>query len=574
MSWTTVGLRSDAKAVEAPARAYLAARRHLSAVLPIAFTVVVGYLVVAPLVQVQLRAMDDGASAYRRALDLPSAATTLRTTLALGVGATCIALVLGTGLAWAAARLPRRLAWLGIFPILPIVVPPVASVTGWAFLLNPKIGYINQALRAVPFIGGSSGPVDIFTPTWIVIVTGLSLTSFVYVFVRSGLRRLNYELVEAAQVSGASSTRAFFGVILPMIRPSLVYGGSIAFLLGLGQFTAPLLLGTRRGVTVISTEVYRYVSTSPDYGMAAAIASPLLLVGIVVVVFQRVMLGNQERFATDTGKVGRLAARSSKVAVVPVAAFGVAGVLLPVVGLAIVALSPFWNGKIDVSAMTLDHFRQLFDSSAAWDAIRTSVVLALAGVLCALPVGYLVAEILYRRRANALVRSALDLIVNLPLGIPAVVFGAGFLFTYTHRPLVLYGTKWVIVLVYITLMLPFTTRLQLASRIALGDSYEQASRVAGAGGVRTHLSIVLPLTRGALSGAAALMFVLLTHEFTASLFVRSSHTQVMGTLLYDTWTTSSYSQVAAMALVMCFITTVGVGLAVWLGGGLTTLDRL
>src|SRR5207249_1748481 len=164
------------------------------------------------------------------------------------------------------------------------------------------------------------------------------------------------------------------------------------------------------------------------------------------VALQRLMLSNQTRFATDTGKGGRLTGRTSKAAAVPVAAFGVAGVLLPIVGLAIVALSPFWNGKIDFSSMSFDHFTELFDNPAA-------------------------------------------------------------------------------------------------GRTSLRDSYEHASRVAGAGGLRTHVSIVLPLTRAALSGAAALMFVLLSHEFTASLFVRSSRTQVMGTLLYDTWTTSSYSQV-------------------------------
>ena len=82
------------------------------------------------------------------------------------------------------------------------------------------------------------------------------------------------------------------------------------------------------------------------------------------------------------------------------------------------------------------------------------------------------------------------------------------------------------------------------------------------------------MSRGAISGAAALMFVLLSHEFTASLFVRSTHTQVMGTILYDIWTTGSYGLVAAMALVMCAITTLGVVIAVWLGGGLKTLDRL
>lgn len=171
-------------------------------------------------------------------------------------------------------------------------------------------------------------------------------------------------------------------------------------------------------------------------------------------------------------------------------------------------------------------------------------------------------------------RGGVDLLVGLPLGVPAVVFGAGFLFTYTRPPLVLYGTNWVLILVYVTLMLPYTVRLQMAARMSLGDSYEAAARVSGAGVLRTHLGIILPMMRGAIGGAAALMFVLLSHEFTASLLVRSTRTQVLGTVLYDYWTNTSYPLVAAIALVMFGITAVGVVLAVLVGGRSNTVERL
>ena len=88
-----------------------------------------------------------------------------------------------------------------------------------------------------------------------------------------------------------------------------------------------------------------------------------------------------------------------------------------------------------------------------------------------------------------------DFLVTMPLGIPAVVFGVGFLLTYTREPFVLYGTPWVIVLVYVTLMLPFTTRMQLAGMVALGNNYLEASRASGAGALRTNVNIVLPLLR-------------------------------------------------------------------------------
>jgi iron(III) transport system permease protein len=160
----------------------------------------------------------------------------------------------------------------------------------------------------------------------------------------------------------------------------------------------------------------------------------------------------------------------------------------------------------------------------------------------------------------------IDFIVAMPLGIPAVIFGVGFLLTYTRQPFVLYGTRWVIILVYVTLMLPFTTRMQLSGMLALGDSYVEASRVSGAGALRTNLKIVLPLMRSTIGGASALMFVLLMNEFAASLLVRAPTTQVMGTVLFDYYTNGSYPLVACIALIMTLVTAVGVGIAVAIGG--------
>ena len=66
--------------------------------------------------------------------------------------------------------------------------------------------------------------------------------------------------------------------------------------------------------------------------------------------------------------------------------------------------------------------------------------------------------------------------------------------------------------------------------------------------------------------AAALMSVLLTHEFAASLLVRASTTQVMGTILYDYYNNGTYPLVAAIALIMTVVTAIGVTIAMIIGG--------
>jgi iron(III) transport system permease protein len=533
-----------------------------------AFCVGLAYLVLLPLYRLQQLALEDGASGYERAWNTRGIRETLVATVGLALGSLVIALVLGTLLAWAATRLPYRLRLMRVLPIFPIIVPAVASVTGWAFLFSPRPGYLNAFLRNLPWWSHlDEGPVDIYTLPWIVIITGFGLTSFVYLFVSSGFQNISAETIEAAHSSGSRSVGVFFKVILPLLRPTLVYGGGVALLLGLGQFTGPLLLGRNTGVTVLTTQMYFKVSQSPiDYGAAAAIGSPLLMFGVVVVLAQKLILGNQARFVTHGGKSFRTETRPSKLAVAAMVGYSFVAMVLPLGALAIVALSPFWSADIQFSRLTFDNFRELFAESSITEAITTSVLVSLLAVAIAIPVGFIAANLILRGRKFRIMRTFVDFIVAIPLGIPAVVFGVGFLLAYTQEPFFLYGTRWVIVLVYVTLMLPFTTRMQLAGMVALGDTYLEASRVAGASALRTNVKIVVPLLRSSIGGAAALMFVLLTHEFAASLLVRAPTTNVMGTVLFDYYTNGSYPVVAAIALVMTGVTAIGVTAAVLLGG--------
>jgi iron(III) transport system permease protein len=567
---TTISTRPRANTAAPAVLRSLATRLGLAAL-----CAVIGYLVLAPLVNLQVKAFSDGAEGYRQAFSVSGIGHIVLNTVGLAAGSVAVALVLGTLLAWAGSRLPRRLRFLRIFPILPLVLPAVAAVVGWAFLVSPRPGYLNASLRHLPFWSGrTEGPFDVYSIEWIVLITGFSLSAFVYVFVTSGLRNIGDDLQEAARVSGSGSLKAFFTVTLPLLRPSLIYAAGVVLLLGLGQFTAPLLLGGTGGVQVITTEMYRQVSQTPvEYGAAAALGSPLLIAGFIVVLTQKRLLGGESRFVTHTGKGFRSEAEPSIFAVIVIVLYALVSSVLPICALTFVALSPYWTGKLSFDSLSLENFSSLLAKPEATSAIVNSVTFSLAAVAITLPLGFIVACVLIRGRRYRVMRVILDFLVSMPLGIPAVIFGAGFLITYTSRPFVLYGTPWVMILAYVTLMIPFATRMQLSTLLALGQGYIEAARVSGAGVIRTYATVVLPLMRSSLSGSAALLFVLLTHEFTASLLVRSSTTRVMGTLLYDYWHNGSYPMVATVALVMTVVTGAGVGVAVLLGGS-ETLNKM
>lgn len=533
------------------------------------------YMVVLPLYRLQSMAFSDGARGYRAQYGRADIGEVIWTTVQLALASVTIAMVLGTLLAFATSRLPQRFSFLRMVPVLPIVMPAIANVVGWAFLLSPGPGYLNAAMRHLPWWSDlDSGPVDVYSATWIIILTGFGLTSFVYLFVSAGMAAISAEHLEAAQTSGSSTIGVFVRVVLPLLRPSLIYGAGVALLLGLGQFTGPLLLGANTGVEVLTTEMYRRVSESPaDFAAAAAAGSPLVVLGLLVVLAQKLLLGDQTRFVTHGGKAFKSTPTRSWWAVSMVVTYGVVALLLPLVGLVLVALSPYWSASLSWRLFTLDNFRTLFATPDILDAVVTSIVAASIAVVFCVPIGFAIANLLVRGRRHRVLRLVADLVAALPLGIPAVIFGVGFLLTYTQPPLILYGTRTVIVLVYIVLMIPFATRLQMTAMLALGETYMEASATSGANAWTTNLRIVLPLMRPAILSAVALMFILLTHEFAASLLVRSPTTQVMGTRLFDLWGNGSYPLVAAMAIVMTVVTGLGVAVAMVVGGR-NVLDNL
>ncbi|NYE18793.1 ABC transporter permease [Microbacterium immunditiarum] len=543
---------------------------------------ILAYLVLFPLGRLQYLALENGAEAYREAIALPNLGQTLFTTLLLGAGSLVIAVGLGTLLAWFAMRLPQGMRWLATIPILPMVLPAVAVVVGWAFLFSPQVGYINLLLRQLPFVhveqpevGLPAGPLNVYTVAGVILVTGIQLVPLIFLFVQSSLRQFNYESIEASLIAGAGPVRTFVLIVIPLLRPALVYSAAFAMLLGLGQLTAPQFLGTREGIRVLATEVYRFGGESPvDFPLSAAVASPLLVAGIVFIVAQRILLRRDFRFVTAGTRGATRPLKPSPLAAPAIIVYGIVTLVLPFLALILVSLSPFWTSSVDLTRLTFDNYFKAFDDPAVINALTTSVVVSLAAMGIALPLGYLLTEVLYRRRGNAVVRAIIDTITQVPLGVPAVVFGVGFLYVYLGNPFMLYGTPLLMILVYVVLVLPFTVRLQLTARMTLGSTYEDAARASGAGVLRTHLGVMVPMMRGALAGASILMFVILTHEFAASMFVRSTRVQVLGTLLYDQWSRGSYPMVATIAIIMSAVTAAGLLLAAAVGGRAASLDKL
>ena len=541
-------------------------------------TGVVAGLVLLPVIPLQVRAFEDGFAGVRGALALDGVGSMFVTTAILGVGTLIVALLVGTTLALCMNVLsPRLRKYLAALPVLPMIIPGVAHVVGFVFLFSPENGYINALLRATPFFGGDSGPINVYTPFWIIVYTGINLAAFVYLFVYAGLRNLGNDYALAARVNGASGVRTLFTITLPMLRPVFVYAGGVCFLLALGQFTGPLILGRREGLDVLTVRMFELSVQYPiSYGVVAALGTPLIAVALGLVMLQRRLIGNQNRFVgmvsmSPPAETSRFANSASAMVIV---VFTALSAVAPLIALVLVSLSNFWSDDISLKDLSFQNFQEVFADRVFFDSAVTSIVVSVVAVLIVLPVGMLIALGIYNRdKLWKPVPAVLDVAANLPLALPAALLGFGFLFAYSNPAIGLYGTQEGLILAYVTIMIPYAARYQLSTLVSLGQTTVESSRVSGAGAFRTFALVVFPLARAGIASSAAIMFVLLIHEFGVSLLIRSANSNVMSVVLFEQYDAGGYPEVAVIALAMTAITAMGVFIAMLFGGS-RALEKL
>lgn len=558
--------------------AMLAGRFRLGSARAWLTIVVLGFIIGMPVGRMLWQSLSAGAHPYQELFDLPGFGRALWNTLYLAVGSVVIAVVGGLILARAAVRCNGRFAGvLRIIPMVPLALPTVANVVGWSFLLSPEVGYLNQLLRKTPlFHHEVIGPINVYSVTWITIITGLSLVSFVYLFVYTALSKIGPEYAEAARACGAGPLRRFLRVELPLLRPALVYSTITSLLLAIGQVTAPLLLGTRDGINVLGTMLYHISDTVPiNYGEALALSGPFLALGLFILFAQRYLLRDQARYLTAHSVTAYAEGRAIGSRLI-LLVYGIVAVALPVLALLSVSLSRFWTGEVLPRHATLQSFRTVLSTDpVAGQAIRNSLESSLLAAAIAIPVGLFLATLISTTFSSSRwLAAVVEYSTALTLILPGILLGYGFLYAYTGSPFNLYGKFGLLVVAYVTLMLPHSVRSQSAVLATLKPEYWHAARGCGAGRVRAFGQILLPLIRGGTASGFILVFVLLSHEFTVSIMLQSPNTQVIGTVIFDYFSRGLYPTVAALALISALITSFGMGIALVLGrgrGGLSTM---
>lgn len=208
------------------------------------------------------------------------------------VGVLCV--VIGSVLAWtlrtSTSVVMRSLLWAAL--LLPFLMGTVTKLYSMTVVLQSN-GIINRTLMG---LGLSDHPLDLMYNQFAV-VTGMTYQMLPYAVLPllAGFQSINTDLVQAAEGLGASRLRALASTVLPLSIPSLLASFTVVYIISVGFFLTPVLLGGATAPftsSLIASDVFEFYDVT-----SAAVSALILLVASLVVVGITYAIVGRERLA-------------------------------------------------------------------------------------------------------------------------------------------------------------------------------------------------------------------------------------------------------------------------------------
>jgi spermidine/putrescine transport system permease protein len=195
--------------------------------------------------------------------------------------ATILCLIIGLPTAWfIATRPPRQKSFWLMLVTVPYWVNLLVRTIALLLVLRDE-GPINGALQS---IGLTDGPLPLAYNNFAI---GLGLVSsflpFMILPLYAAIERFDFSLLEAAYDLHANRRKAFFAVILPILRPGLIAGGLLVFIPGIGSYLAPDILGGGKTL-MLGNLIGMQFQGSRNWPFGAALSTILMAVTLVALI--------------------------------------------------------------------------------------------------------------------------------------------------------------------------------------------------------------------------------------------------------------------------------------------------
>ena len=472
----------------------------------------------------------------------------LRTTAGLMIGVGIGVAIFGVATAWLVTMC--RFPGVRIFQwalLLPLAIPAYVI----AFIYTEILDFSGPVQHWLRDLYGWKTPHDYWFPEirslgGAIAMMTLVLYPYVYLLARAAFLEQAAGVIEVSRTLGRGPWRSFFTVSLPLARPAIVIGISVALMETLNDFGTVEFFA----VQTLTLGIYDVWRNMNSLAGAAQIASIIIVIVVALLVVERMARRSQRYFNTT-----RRLNPSPPTPLAPWAAFGAfTACLIPVVlGFGLPAVWLVYDALLYIE-MT----RDAIFLSAAGNSLMLSTLAAFIALIVAIVLSYGA-----RLRDGAVLRTATRL-AGVGYAVPGAVLAIGIIipmaafdnaldgFLYDRfgwgTGLLLSGTIVAVTFGYVVRFLALALGAMEASLARVTPSIDGAARTLGAGPGRTLWRIHLPLMRGSMIAALILVFVDGMKELPMTIIMRPFNFETLATQVHQYSTTERYAQAAPAAL--------------------------
>ena len=489
----------------------------------------------------------------------PALLNSLWNSVWVSVVVTLITVPLAFGFAYALARscMPLKSLFRGI-TLIPLLAPSLLSAISLIYWFGNQ-GVLKSWMQGVGIsqIYGAPGIVvaecfAVFPHALMILVTALSLS--------------DARLYEAADAMGTSAARKFFTITLPGAKYGLISAALVSFTLVITDFGIPKVIGGN--FNVLATDVFKLVIGQQDFAKGAVVA--ILLLAPAVLTFAVDSYVSRRQTAMLTARAVPYAPKPSRGFDFAMTLFCslIALLVLAMLGMAIFAsLASFWPYNLTPS---LRHYVLGLVDAEVGVGFVNSLKMAGATALFGTALVFCGAYLLEKTKGMDSLRGLVRLLAMLPMAVPGLVLGLGYIFFFNEPTNPLNGLYHTVTLLTLCTIVHFYTTGHLTAVTALKSldgEFEAVSASLKVPFFKTFWRVTLPICTPALVDIARYFFINAMTTISAVVFLYSPETKVASIAILNLDEAGEMGAAAAMAVLIGLTSTVAtllfMGLAWW-----------
>lgn len=494
---------------------------HLALLLVVAALVV---FLALPLASILVKALQnsDGSFAglvnFTSYLASPSLLSSLWHSVWVSALVTLITLPLAFGFAYALQR--SCMPFKGVFrtiALVPLLAPSLLSALSLIYWFGNQ-GIARGFIRAFGFetIYGAPGIViaecfAVFPHALMILVTALSLA--------------DARLYEAANALGTSTRRKFFTITLPGAKYGLISAALVSFTLVMTDFGIPKVIGGN--FNMLATDVFKLVIGQQDFQRGAVVGLLLLTPAVLTFVIDWLVQRKQTSMLTARAVPHRPSRAPLFDAAMTAYSVLVSALMLLMLGMAVFAsFAAFWPYDLSI---TLRHYTMGLVDAEVGDAFVNSLQLAAGTALFGTIIVFTGAYMLEKTRGLDALRPVVRLLAMLPMAVPGLVLGLGYIFFFNLPGNPLNGLYQTLPLLVLCTIVHFYTTGHLTAVTALkalDAEFESVSASLKVPFFKTFWRVTLPICTPTLLDIARYFFINAMTTISAVVFLYSPSTKV------------------------------------------------